>query len=86
MIAHYIINPDMRHNMSVLAENYLNYEVIPIENLIGKKGKNQKSMREVDLKEVMEYAVEDADITFQLAKLFKKEMTDANMIELFNSY
>ena len=85
MIAHYIINPDMRHNMSVLAENYLNYEVIPIENLIGKKGKNQKSMREVDLKEVMEYAVEDADITFQLAKLFKKEMTDANMIELFNS-
>ena len=85
MIAHYIINPDMRHNMSVLAENYLNYEVIPIENLIGKKGKNQKSMREVDLKEVTEYAVEDADITFQLAKLFKKEMTEANMIELFNS-
>ena len=75
----------MRHNMSVLAENYLNYEVIPIENLIGKKGKNQKSMREIDLKEVTEYAVEDADITFQLAKLFKKEMTEANMIELFNS-
>ena len=85
MIAHYIINPDMRHNMSVLAENYLNYEVIPIENLIGKKGKKQKSMREVDLKEVTEYAVEDADITFQLAELFKKEMTEANMIELFNS-
>ena len=73
MIAHYLINPDMRHNMNVLAETYLNYTPMAIEELIGKKGKNQKTMREVATKDVTEYAVEDADITFQLAQHFKKK-------------
>ena len=85
MIAHYLINPDMRHNMTVLAETYLNYETIAIESLIGKRGKNQKSMRDVPTKDIVEYAVEDADITNQLAKHFKKEMTAANTLKLFNN-
>ena len=85
MIAHYLINPDMRHNMNVLAETYLNYTPMAIEELIGKKGKNQKSMREVATKDITEYAVEDADITLQLAQHFKKEMSDANTLNLFNS-
>ena len=85
MIAHYLINPDRRHNMTVLAETYLNYTPIPIEDLIGKKGKTQKSMREVALAELTEYAVEDADITFQLAQHFKSEMSDANTLSLFNT-
>jgi len=71
--------------MSVLAENYLNYETIPIENLIGKRGKHQKSMREVPLNKITEYAVEDADITFQLAQHFKKEISDANTKKVFDS-
>ena len=85
MIAHYLINPDMRHNMNVLAETYLNYTPLSIEELIGKKGKNQKTMREVATKEITEYAAEDADITFQLAQHFKKEMSDANTLNLFNT-
>lgn len=85
MIAHYLINPDMRHNMDVLAETYLNYTPIPIETLIGKKGKNQKNLREVDLTELTEYAVEDADITYQLAQHFKSEMSDANTLTLFKT-
>ena len=85
MIAHYLINPDMRHNMNVLAETYLNYTPLSIEELIGKKGKNQKTMREVATKEITEYAVEGADITFQLAQHFKKEMSDANTLNLFNT-
>ena len=85
MIAHYLINPDMRHNMNILAETYLNYTPMAIEELIGKKGKHQKSMRSVSLETITEYAVEDADITFQLAQHFKKEMSDANTLNLFNS-
>ena len=85
MIAHYLINPDMRHNMTILSETYLNYAPVPIEYLIGKKGKNQKSMREVSLGDITEYAVEDADITYQLAQHFKKEMSETNTISLFNS-
>ncbi|WP_298246095.1 DNA polymerase I [uncultured Christiangramia sp.] len=84
MIAHYLINPDMRHNMDVLAETYLNYTPQPITELIGKKGKNQKSMRDVDLKSQTEYGVEDADITLQLKTLFEKELEDANTKKLFN--
>ena len=84
MLAHYIINPDMRHNMDVLAETYLNYTPQPITELIGKKGKNQKSMRDVDLKSQTEYGVEDADITFQLKTLFENELEDANTRKLFN--
>ncbi|SFU57880.1 DNA polymerase I [Pustulibacterium marinum] len=83
MIAHYLINPDMRHNMDVLAETYLNYQPISIETLIGKKGKNQKSMRSVDIDKQTEYAVEDADITFQLKQVFAPELEKRNAKKLF---
>jgi DNA polymerase-1 len=84
MIAHYLINPDMRHNMDVLAETYLNYTPVSITELIGKKGKNQLSMREVPLEQQTEYAVEDADITLQLAAHFQGELTEANTKKLFD--
>jgi len=84
MLAHYIINPDMRHNMDVLAETYLNYSPKPIEDLIGKKGKNQGSMREVELEKITEYAVEDADITLQLKHFFEEELKAAHNEPLFN--
>jgi len=74
MLAHYIINPDMRHNMDVLAETYLGYRPKPISDLIGKKGKNQGSMRHVPLDQQTEYAAEDADITWQLKELFEQEL------------
>ncbi|MFK7833477.1 MAG: DNA polymerase I [Winogradskyella sp.] len=84
MLAHYLINPDMRHNMDVLAETYLNYTSISITELIGKKGKNQLSMREVPLEKQTEYAVEDADITLQLKEHFEKELGEANTQKLFD--
>ena len=84
MIAHYLINPDMRHNMDVLAETYLNYTPQPISELIGKKGKNQGNMRDVDLDKQTEYASEDADITFQLKNFFEKELDEAETRKLFN--
>lgn len=84
MIAHYLINADMRHNMEILAETYLNYSPISIIELIGKKGKNQLSVRDISLEKLTEYAVEDADVTFQLASHFKKELTDAETLKLFN--
>jgi DNA polymerase-1 len=84
MIAHYLINPDMRHNMDMLAETYLNYQPISITELIGKKGKNQLSMRVVPIAEQTEYAVEDADITFQLKQLFTGELESGNVTKLFN--
>lgn len=83
MIAHYLINPDMRHNMDVLSETYLNYKPVSITELIGKKGKNQLSMRVVPLKDQTEYAVEDADITFQLKEHFTKELESGNLTKLF---
>ena len=83
MIAHYLINPDMRHNMEVLSETYLRYTPIPITNLIGKKGKNQGSMRDVSLDLVTEYAVEDADITWQLKKIFELELEKNKLSSLF---
>jgi len=84
MIAHYLINPDMRHNMDVLAETYLNYTPISIVELIGKKGKNQLTMRQVPLEKQTEYSVEDSDITFQLAEHFTPELKEANTLDLFN--
>ena len=84
MLAHYLINPDMRHNMDVLAETYLNYTPISITELLGKKGKNQLNMRDVPLDKQTEYAVEDADITFQLAQHFRPELKEANTEKLFN--
>ena len=85
MLAHYLINPDMRHNMDVLSEAYLNYTPVSITELIGKKGKNQLSMRDVPLEQQTEYAVEDADITFQLAQHFRPELAEAKTDELFNT-
>ena len=84
MIAHYLINPDMRHNMDVLAENYLGYQPQHITELIGKKGPNQGSMRNVPLDKQTEYAVEDADVTYQLKNHFVTEMASKEVIDLFN--
>ncbi len=84
MIAHYLINPDVRHNMDVLAENYLGYQPQPITELIGKKGPNQGSMRNVPLDKQTEYAVEDADVTYQLKNHFVTEMVSKEVIDLFN--
>lgn len=83
MIAHYIINPDMRHQLDILAETYLNYKTIAIENLIGKKGKNQGSMRNVPLELQTQYAVEDADITLQLADVFGPQIKENNAEKVF---
>ena len=83
MIAHYLINPDMRHNMDILSETYLKYAPQSIEVLIGKKGKNQKSMRDVPLEEIKEYAVEDADVTLQLAEIFNTELDKTHTKKLF---
>ena len=83
MIAHYLVNPDMRHNMDVLAETYLDYTPQSITELIGKKGVNQGNMRDVPIEKQTEYAVEDADITFQLKHYFQKEMEAAETLELY---
>lgn len=84
MIAHYLINPDMRHNMDVLAETYLGYKPQPISELIGKKGIYQGSMRHVPLEKQKEYAVEDADITLQLKNHFTKELATQEVVDLFH--
>jgi DNA polymerase-1 len=84
MIAHYLINPDMRHNMDVLSETYLKYTPKSIETLIGKKGKNQKSMRDVALEEIKEYAAEDADITMQLKEHFQPILEKVGTKKLFD--
>jgi DNA polymerase-1 len=84
MIAHYLINPDMRHNMDVLSETYLKYSPKSIEDLIGKKGKNQLSMKDVPLEEIKEYAAEDADITFQLKQNFSPILDKAETKKLFD--
>ncbi len=84
MLAHYLINPDMRHNMDVLSETYLNYTPVSITELIGKKGKNQKSMRDVPIEQQTEYAVEDADITLQLKQHFQDELGAAETQKLFD--
>lgn len=84
MIAHYLINPDMRHGMDILAETYLKYSPVPIEALIGKKGKGQKSMRDVELEQIKEYAVEDADITLQLKEIFAPMLESTDTRKLFD--
>jgi DNA polymerase-1 len=83
MIAHFLIQPEMRHNMDVLAETYLNYSPVSIEELIGKKGKDQKSMRDVELSVIAEYAAEDADITMQLKNTFDKKLDGGPVRKLF---
>ncbi len=83
MVAHYLINPDMRHNLDTLSESYLNYSPISIESLIGKKGKNQISMRDVSIDKITDYASEDADITLQLKSVFDKEIKVNNLSKIF---
>ncbi|MEC7286926.1 MAG: DNA polymerase I [Bacteroidota bacterium] len=83
MLAHYLINPDARHNLETLSKNYLGYKMIPITKLIGKKGKNQLSMIDVPIEDLCEYAVEDADITFQLKNIFEKKLYKLNQKSLF---
>ena len=84
MIAHYLINPDGRHNLDFLAEKYLNYKCKPISDLIGPKGKNQKNMRDVLIEDQKEYAVEDADITLQLKNYFDLLNKDIQNEKLLN--
>ena len=84
MIAHYLINPDMRHNMDVLSETYLKYTPKSIETLIGKKGKGQLSMRDVALEDIKEYATEDADITLQLKEHFQPILEKVGTKKLFD--
>ena len=83
MIAHYLINPDMRHNMDILAETYLGYNPQPITELIGKKGPSQGSMRNLPIDKQTEYAVEDADITLQLKNHFVSELASEEVVDLF---
>lgn len=83
MIAHYLINPDMKHGMDYLSEIYLNYTPISIESLIGKKGKNQGNLRSVSLKQQTDYAAEDADVTFQLYEIFEQKLKEENLENLF---
>jgi len=80
MIAHYLLEPELRHNMNYLAETYLEYKPVPIENLIGKKGKNQKTMRDVDPSQVTDYAAEDADITFQLKEYLEPKLKEEEVL------
>ncbi len=82
MLAHYLIQPELRHNMNFLAETYLNYSPVPIENLIGKKGRNQLNMRDVPLDQIAEYAAEDADVTWQLKNKLEPELKKNNLINL----
>ncbi len=84
MIAHYLINPDMRHGMDLLSETYLGYQPQSITELIGKKGKNQGTMKDVALDKVTEYAGEDADITFQLFEKFTPLLDEFEARKLFN--
>ncbi len=83
MIAHYLFQPDMKHNMDVLAENYLNYKPISIESILGKKGKNQLNMKDIPVDLVKDYAAEDADITFQLKQYFSKSIKKEKIEKLF---
>ena len=84
MIAHYLIEPEMRHNMDMMAMTYLNYQPVEIEALIGKKGKGQLTMRDVDVQKVVEYAGEDADITLQLKEAFAPRLEKDGLNKLFD--
>ncbi len=83
MIAHYLIQPELRHNMDYMAEVYLNYQTIHIDELIGPKGKNQRSMRDLSPNDVYEYAAEDADITLRLKNVLEPKLKEAGVEQLF---
>lgn len=82
MLAHYLLDPDSRHNMDVLSENYLSYKPVPITDLIGNKGVKQGNMRDVSLELISEYAAEDADVTWRLKEVFEKELEANNLLDL----
>lgn len=82
MLAHYLIDPDTRHGMDVLAENYLNYSPVSITELIGEKGKKQGNMRDVEFEQIKEYAAEDADITLQLRNIFQPLLLETDTLQL----
>ncbi len=84
MLAHYLIEPDMRHNMDLLAQTYLNYSPVSIEELIGKKGKLQTTMRSAPLEQIKEYAAEDADITLQLRNILEPKLKETDTLKIFN--
>ncbi len=84
MLAHYLLEPDMRHNMDLLSETYLKYKPVSIETLIGKKGKGQLDMRQVPIDQVKEYAAEDADITLQLRSVFEPRLDNTSTRKLFD--
>ncbi|MFN5188121.1 MAG: DNA polymerase I [Chitinophagia bacterium] len=83
MLAHYVIEPEGRRSMDILSEQFLGYAPVSIENLIGKKGKNQGTMRDVPLDQITEYAAEDADITFQLKECFEPLLTKREVKRVF---
>lgn len=83
MLAHYIVQPELRHNMDYMAETLLNYQTIHIDELIGQKGKNQKSMRDLSPAEVCDYAAEDADITLQLKNVLERKLKEVGGESLF---
>ena len=83
MVAHYLIEPELRHNMDYLAETYLSYQPVSIETLIGKKGKNQLSMRDVPVEKVVDYASEDADITLQLKDHLEPKLKEEGLEKLY---
>lgn len=83
MVAHYLIQPELRHGLDYLSEIYLGYKKVATEELIGKRGKNQLTMRQVDLEQIKEYACEDADITFQLKSLLDNDLNKHNVKKLF---
>lgn len=84
MLAHYVLDPDTRHNMDILAENYLGYTPVSITSLIGPKGKNQGNMRDVEIEKIKDYAAEDADITLQLKQVFEPKIKQAEAEKLIN--
>ncbi|NVO84765.1 DNA polymerase I [Hymenobacter terrestris] len=84
MLAHYLLEPDMRHGMDVLAETYLHYTPVPITALIGPKGKNQKTMADLPPAEVSDYACEDADVTLQLKHVFEPLLKEVGLLDLLN--
>jgi DNA polymerase-1 len=83
MIAHYLIQPELHHNMDYMAEVYLNYQTIHIDELIGPRGKNQKSMRDLSPTQVYEYAAEDADVTLRLKNVLEPKLKEAGVEHLF---
>ncbi|MBC8083724.1 MAG: DNA polymerase I, partial [Hymenobacter sp.] len=84
MLAHYLLEPDMRHNMDVLAETYLHYTPVPITALIGSKGKNQKTMADLPPADVSDYACEDADVTLRLKHVFEPLLKAVGLLDLLN--